>query len=300
MNLDIAIQNTMKRGPMENAMHGVMDNHGGRYQLTSYSSSAKGAEAILGTKLGTMTNNPLSRPTSTRKVSAAETMGPLSQPIGAGYELEFNPDGEVWTLYRLEEVPKTTWDKIMGFFGGDSGDTETERMVTIQRSGTYSLNRFLTVLQNRSDFTSGFKDGITTMVIQHANKSVRNPDFTTPKTANQSAGQIVSSPHIAYAEGVRTPFGAEMTLTPSLAKSANGSQPLSAQSFNSTNVTIHARGVREQRGGFGGPAHIPAPLTRSQMGTVRDALGNKPNEHISQGVRVPYSALSQYSNGRSL
>ena len=247
-----------------------------------------------------MTNNPLSRPTSTRKVSAAETMGPLSQPIGAGYELDFNPDGEVWTLYRLEEVPKTMGQKIMGFFGGDSGDTETKRMVTIQRSGTYSLNRFLTVLQNRSDFTSGFKDGITTMVIQHANKSVRNPDFTTPKTANQSAGQIVSSPHIAYAEGVRTPFGAEMTLTPSLAKSANGSQPLSAQSFNSTNVTIHARGVREQRGGFGGSAHIPAPLTRSQMGTVRDALGNKPNEHISQGVRVPYSALSQYSNGRSL
>ena len=28
MNLDIAIQNTLKRSEMENAMHGVMDNYG--------------------------------------------------------------------------------------------------------------------------------------------------------------------------------------------------------------------------------------------------------------------------------
>lgn len=299
MNLDIAIQNTLKRGPMENAMHGVMDNHGGRYQLTSYSSTAKGAEAILGTKLGTMTNNPLSRATSTRKVSQAESMGPLSQNIGAGYELEFNPAGEVWTLYRVEEVPKTMGQKFMGFFGGDSGDTETVKTVNIQRQGTYSLNRFLGVIENRNDFTAGFKRQISNLVIQHANSATSNPDFTTPQTANQAAGQMVTSPEVSYAESVMTPFGAELTLTPSLAKSANGSQPMSAQSFNSTNVTIHARGVRQQVGGFGGPAHIPAPLTRSQMGTVRDALGNKPNSHITQGVRVPRSA-SLYSNGRSL
>tara|TARA_R110002051_G_scaffold322781_2_gene414154 strand:- start:3025 stop:3927 length:903 start_codon:yes stop_codon:yes gene_type:complete len=300
MNLDIAIQNTLKRGPMENAMHGVMDNHGGRYQLTSYTSSAKGAEAILGTKLGTMSNNPLSRPTSTRKVSQAESMGPLSQNIGAGYELEFNPTGEVWTLYRLEEIPKTSWERVTSFFGGDSSEVEIKKTPTIQRGGTYSLNRFLTVLQNRSDLTSGFKDQITTLVIQHANGATSNPDFTTPETANQAAGQIVTSPSIAYAEGVTTPFGTEMILTPSLAKTSTGSQPLSAQSFNSSNVTIHARGTRTQDGGFGGPTLIPTPLTRSQMGTVRDALGNKPNQHITQGVRVPHSALSQYSNGRSL
>ena len=63
MNLDIAIQNTLKRSEMENAMHGVVDNYGGRYQLTSYSSTAKGAEAIFGKKMGTMSSNNL-RPVS--------------------------------------------------------------------------------------------------------------------------------------------------------------------------------------------------------------------------------------------
>ena len=49
MNLDLAIQNVLKRSEMENAMHGVMSNFGGSYQLTSYTESAKSAESILGT-----------------------------------------------------------------------------------------------------------------------------------------------------------------------------------------------------------------------------------------------------------
>jgi len=47
MNLDLAIQNVLKRSEMENAMHGVMSNFGGTYQLTSYTESAKSAESIL-------------------------------------------------------------------------------------------------------------------------------------------------------------------------------------------------------------------------------------------------------------
>ena len=299
MNLDMAIQNTLKRGPMENAMHGVMDNHGGRYQLTSYNSSAKGAEAIFGRPMGSMTNNPLSRPTTTRRVSEAESMGPLSQNVGAGYAVEFNPDGEVWTLYRIEEVPKNIGQKIGDFFTGNSDTPEMQQTATIQRAGTYSLNRFLTVLNNRSDLSATLKGEIASIVVQHAAGATSNPDFTEPTTADQAAGQMVSSPTVAYAEGVITPFGADTTLTPTLAGAAAGSQPLSAQSFNSTNVSIDARGVREQRGGFGGPTRIPAPLTASEMGTVRDTLGNRPNEHITQGVTLPRTGV-RHSNGRSL
>ena len=299
MNLDIAIQNTMKRGPMENAMNGVMDNHGGRYQLTSFSSSAKGAEAIFGRPMGSMTNNPLSRPTTTRRVSAAEAMGPLSANVGAGYAVEFNPEGEVWTLYRIQEVPKNIGQKIGDFFTGNSDTPEMERTPTIQRGGTYSLNRFLTVLNNRSDLTKNLKEQVASIVVQHANSATTNPDFTEATTADQAAGQMVDSPPVAYAEGVMTPFGADTTLTPALAGAAAGSQPLSGQSFNTTNVSIDARGVREQRGGFGGPTHIPAPLTPSEMGTVRGPLGNRPNEHISQGVTIPRTGV-RHSNGRSL
>ena len=299
MNLDIAIQNTMKRGPMENAMHGVMDNHGGRYQLTSYNSSAKGAEAIFGRPMGSMTNNPLSRPTTTRRVSEAESMGPLSANVGAGYEVEFSPEGEVWTLYRVEEVPKNIGQKIGDFFTGNSDTPEMERTPTIQRGGTYSLNRFLTVLNNRSDLSKTLKGQVASIVVQHANTATSNPDFTEATTADQAAGQMVSSPPVAYAEGVVTPFGADTTLTPALAGAAAGSQPLSGQSFNSTNVSIDARGVREQRGGFGGPTHIPSPLTPSEQGIVRDASGNPPNKHIAQGVTLPRTGV-RHSNGRSL
>jgi hypothetical protein len=299
MNLDIAIQNTMKRGPMENAMHGVMDNHGGRYQLTSYNSSAKGAEAIFGRPMGSMTNNPLSRPTTTRRVSEAESMGPLSANVGAGYEVEFSPEGEVWTLYRVEEVPKNIGQKIGDFFTGNSDTPEMERTPTIQRGGTYSLNRFLTVLNNRSDLSKTLKGQVASIVVQHANTATSNPDFTEATTADQAAGQMVSSPPVAYAEGVVTPFGADTTLTPALAGAAAGSQPLSGQSFNSTNVSIDARGVREQRGGFGGPTHIPSPLTPSELGIVRDASGNPPNKHIAQGVTLPRTGV-RHSNGRSL
>tara|TARA_B100001105_G_scaffold252545_1_gene244379 strand:- start:359 stop:1213 length:855 start_codon:yes stop_codon:yes gene_type:complete len=284
---------------MENAMHGVMDNHGGRYQLTSYNSSAKGAEAIFGRPMGSMTNNPLSRPTTTRRVSEAESMGPLSANVGAGYEVEFSPEGEVWTLYRVEEVPKNIGQKIGDFFTGNSDTPEMERTPTIQRGGTYSLNRFLTVLNNRSDLSKTLKGQVASIVVQHANTATSNPDFTEATTADQAAGQMVSSPPVAYAEGVVTPFGADTTLTPALAGAAAGSQPLSGQSFNSTNVSIDARGVREQRGGFGGPTHIPSPLTPSELGIVRDASGNPPNKHIAQGVTLPRTGV-RHSNGRSL
>ena len=46
MDLDLNIQNVLKRSEMENAMHGVMDSYGGQYQLTAYSESAKLAEQV--------------------------------------------------------------------------------------------------------------------------------------------------------------------------------------------------------------------------------------------------------------
>ena len=40
MNLDLAIQNTLKRSPMESAMHGVLSNFGAQYELKSYTENA--------------------------------------------------------------------------------------------------------------------------------------------------------------------------------------------------------------------------------------------------------------------
>ena len=45
MDLDLAIQNTLKRSPMEGAMHGVLSDFGGTYQLNAYTESASAAES---------------------------------------------------------------------------------------------------------------------------------------------------------------------------------------------------------------------------------------------------------------
>jgi len=47
MNLDLAIQNTLKRSPMDSAMHGVLSNFGGQYELKSYTENGSLQERRL-------------------------------------------------------------------------------------------------------------------------------------------------------------------------------------------------------------------------------------------------------------
>ena len=51
MNLDLAIQNTLKRSPMEGAMHGVLSNFGAQYELRSYTENAGLADQLFGDKV---------------------------------------------------------------------------------------------------------------------------------------------------------------------------------------------------------------------------------------------------------
>ena len=295
MNLDIAIQNTLKRSEMENAMHGVVDNYGGRYQLTSYSSTAKGAEAIFGKKMGTMSSNNLRRP-SYSNTKKSEYVGSYEKAIGNDYSLEYDAGKSTWTLFQIVPVQKTFGEKVMGFFSRDTSEDTTKKEVVIQRSGTYAAHRFLTLLDYRNDLSSDMKNQVSSCVITYMNKGNLAP----VATADQAIGRKTQSPTIAYGAETQTPFGAMTSLTPSMAKTAVGSQPVSSQSFNTTSVNVSAAGVRQQNGGFGGPSMVPTPITSSQAGMVRDPLGNDPRRHITQGVRVPRASLSSYRNGRSL
>ena len=115
MNLDLAIQNVLKRSEMENAMHGVMSNFGGTYQLTSYTESAKSAESILGTPVAHMTPNALSRPTLVQKAEVYEAKPPtdnMSANID-GYDISWDAQTKNWTL---SQTTKATgfWDKLFG------------------------------------------------------------------------------------------------------------------------------------------------------------------------------------------
>ncbi len=83
MNLDLAIQNTLKRSPMENAMHGVVSNLGQNYELFSIPNTVKRAEDMMGQKIVLAHSNPLAKPVATAqpipwidKVHHADTMVP--------------------------------------------------------------------------------------------------------------------------------------------------------------------------------------------------------------------------------
>ena len=65
MDIDLAISNTLKRSPMENAMHGVVSNLGQSYELHAIPQTVKRAEDILGHKVGVAHSNPLAKPVAT-------------------------------------------------------------------------------------------------------------------------------------------------------------------------------------------------------------------------------------------
>ena len=52
MDLDLAIQNTLRRSPMDSAMHGVLSNFGGHYELKSYTENAGLAQQLFGESVG--------------------------------------------------------------------------------------------------------------------------------------------------------------------------------------------------------------------------------------------------------
>ena len=58
MNLDLAIQNALRRGPLDNAMHSVSSNYGQTFELHAYHQDVKKAEDLMGVKLGTTHNMP--------------------------------------------------------------------------------------------------------------------------------------------------------------------------------------------------------------------------------------------------
>ncbi len=296
MNLDLNIQNTLKRSPMEGAMHGVMDNYGGQYQLTSYSESAKLAEQVWGVPVGVTAPNSLSRASSSRgsgQIKKAEhesnsKAAPADVRIGQ-YRVQYLPETNEWKLSIISMGDEGGfWAKLWRSLSGE--ELETER-VTIQKSGTYAENRFLTELEFRKDISRADKQSIISFVLDHS-KAVFDNNY---KLTEDS---LFGPPtNVAYAETIQGPFGASMATTKKLEMGRAGSQPIS--NFNrSPGINLgssHSRTVNTDMGSF----HTPQPLSRVQSGLVRDVLGNPVNQHITPGVHVPSSAVNQHRSGRS-
>jgi hypothetical protein len=189
-------------------------------------------------------------------------------------------------------------DRLSAFFNG--GEAKQEKLVpTIERSGTYATNRFLTTLDYRKDFTFQFKQQVASAVIAHmeggtiSDLQAGYTVDTDPSDDNITASLIEDTPPAEIDNGM----------------DIQGSHPLSAEGFNRAprNAPMEMAladaytGVAKQsNGNFMGDTVIPTPLTRSQAGFTFDALGNPAGIPVRPPTKMPPNAMYALRNSRSL
>ena len=106
MDLDLALQNVVKRSPMDSAMHGVASNLGdGHYRLNAFYESEDEAKAILGEPLASYIPNPVSAyvrpPTAPPQLPNPDS---FNQEIGEGYSVSYDQSSKTWALNKMESV----------------------------------------------------------------------------------------------------------------------------------------------------------------------------------------------------
>jgi hypothetical protein len=276
MNLDLAISNTLKRSPMENAMHGVCSNFGASYQLNAYTESANAAESITGRPIAVLGNNPDTRAGEsydtpfTATKSPASDSGPFSHAFTDGYRLDHTETG--WTLYRTEMTDPGFWAKLFGKEG------QLSQVIVVTREGTRSTERFLTTLEDPSlPIPESVRSEVITMVMSNMGSGTVN--------VLQSGFSLDTNPGDNSIE-------------------IAGASPMSAENFGSTgpmelSMAPLNNGVTVQRNNtFMGDTLIPQPLTNAQLGTVRTPLGDPVGIHVAPPTKVPTRAPLR--NSRSL
>ena len=256
MNLDLAIQNVMKRSEMEGAMHGVMSNFGASYELMAYTDSAKAAENILGVTVAHMSPNQLSRPSyQTQAAETVYTATPPTEDVSINFgliQLNYTASSRNWTLSSMGAP--TFWNKLFS--------TEPTSKILITKYGTNSSHRFLTSVES-SGLSASMKNQIASFVMTHMQSgSVRSyqQGFTVDTQTLDDA--ITSSTSAKVLEADYSNGPQEMFL----AETYRGVAKLSNNTFMGDTV-------------------IPQPLSAAQLGTVRTALGDPVGVHIAPPTR---------------
>ncbi len=274
MDLDLAIQNTLKRSPMEGAMHGVLSDFGGTYQLNAYTESANAAESILGTPVAIMAPNPSARPGESYSNIPLVTKSPPSAGSFSeafdGYRLDHS--GDTWTLYRMQTEKAGFWARLSG-----KQDTVSE-VAVITRDGTRSAQRFLTTLEDPSlPIPAAVRSRIASSVM-----------------ANLQAGTV---------NVVQGGYSIDTDPSDDTIEMA-GARPFSAEGFGSTGpMELHMaplnNGVAVQRNStFMGDTLVPKPLSNAQIGNLRTPLGDPVGVHIAPPTKV--GTRSALRNSRSV
>jgi hypothetical protein len=277
MDLDLAIQNTLRRSPMDSAMHGVLSNFGGHYELKSYTENAGLADQLFGQSVGITApvgDANLAKPTIS--AGKAPVMGPVNQTFisdATEYTVSYVPEGSNWELVAVTSAP-SGWDKVVNFFK-NGGNTTGNRVVVITKYGDKSAHRFLTALEE-SSLSDDVKNRTASIVV-----SALSPEV---KAVVAQPAQVPENPDIA------------------------GTSPISAQSFNQSNVmemdlAAEYKGVRKLRSdSFMGDTVVPTPLSNIGAGMLRNAEGfnqNPVGQHIAPPTKMA-GAESFRKNSRSL
>jgi len=275
MDLDLAIQNTLKRSPMESAMHGVLSDFGGTYQLNAYTESANAAESILGTPVAIMAPNSNARAgesyaaTPTPVTKSPPSAGPFSESFD-GYRLDHS--NNTWTLYRLQT-------EKAGFWGRLSGKTDSVSEVpVITREGTRAAQRFLTTLED--------------------------PSLPIPAPVrSQIAAAVMANLQAGTVNVVQGGYSLDTDPSDDTIEMA-GARPFSAEGFGSTGpmelrMAPLNNGVAVQRNNtFMGDTLVPKPISNAQIGNLRTPLGDPVGVHIAPPTKV--GTQSALRNSRSV
>lgn len=86
MNLDLAITNAIRRGPMESAMYSVVSNYGQSYELHAIPQTIKRAEEMFGQKIAVATHASFDRVSTipwAAEISFATNNIPSTTPFNA-------------------------------------------------------------------------------------------------------------------------------------------------------------------------------------------------------------------------
>jgi len=121
MNLDLAIQNTLKRSPLEGAMDGVLSNFGAHYELRSYTENAELAYQLFGDSVA------VTAPVGDSHLCIAVfrddgTFAPavpqrFTQTVslnGSTYIISYSNDNNNYTLSQIQ--PTTGLDRFVNWF----------------------------------------------------------------------------------------------------------------------------------------------------------------------------------------
>lgn len=254
MNLDLAIQNTLKRSPMDSAMHGVLSNFGGQYELKSFTENGSLQERLFGDSVGVTSpvgEANLAKPVLREEREVVTLQPAVSEELNYGgrvFKVSFEPANQRWTL--IEYIPETGFsgfvNKLMGRPNGGREEVIAVKM------GEAATHRFLTEVET-SQLPEELKREIASIGVM-------------------SMTPVVS----AVSQSLRTDsFDDSIDLA--------GTAPVSAQSFNQSNVmemdlAAEYTGVKKLKSNhFMGDTVIPTPMSHIHAGGFRNAEGFNQN-----------------------